>query len=469
MEYKLELTGESEGLHYENSLIFLDTNILLNLYKYSVESVREFFTILSTKHKDKVYITNQVRYEFFKNRNKEIQSVKNKYSSMVADDGEFYKAINQIDQSLSKIKKDNQTFLNSMNNYHKSKYHPFMSDSIISDIGKSKEIVDNFTSDFKSKIKKWYDGVVKNYNIEIQERISTLDTIDSEVLKFIDNCNNSVEINSADFNERIHEGKKRFELKIPPGFEDRGEYFKETNKNKTKEGIQQFGDYFIWREMLDVAKGRGLPCTFISDDKSSDWNDGDCPHPDLVREFYIYTRQQFWKTSFENAVFTLSHRYGFDDKSGDDFVRSSLRKEIIEKSYLDKIKKSQDAIKLIRDKVHDFTLGVIKSEYQAWSSNPDMFVSVDKVELISINDEIIRVHIESSFDVTYTVHDHVEYDEILDEIMGWGEESTVNFEGESSDILDIEYSIEAALTGDGELIKIINMKHIDEDFHYTYY
>lgn len=50
-----------------------------------------------------------------------------------------------------------------------------------------------------------------------------------------------------------------------------------------------------------------------------------------------------------------------------------------------------------------------------------------------------------------------------------GEESTVNFEGESSDILDIEYSIEAALTGDGELIKIINMKHIDEDFHYTYY
>lgn len=97
------------------------------------------------------------------------------------------------------------------------------------------------------------------------------------------------------------EGQERFEGKIPPGFED----------EKSKPAPQKYGDFILWKQLMEYAKAQSRDIIFVTDDDKSDWWLKDrkvslVPRPELVQEFrrttgreiLIYNSQQFYRELF---------------------------------------------------------------------------------------------------------------------------------------------------------------------------
>ena len=97
--------------------------------------------------------------------------------------------------------------------------------------------------------------------------------------------------------EQIHgEGQRRYERKIPPGFED-------AQKGRPR----KYADFVLWRQVIDHADAAGKPVILITDDRKADWwwksRDAKTigPHPELIQEmraeakvaFYMYHTDQF--------------------------------------------------------------------------------------------------------------------------------------------------------------------------------
>lgn len=79
-----------------NSLIVLDTNVFLGLYKYSSYSSLNIIKILSSCI-DRLWIPNQVYKGFERNENSEISKIKKKYKNFEKD------LINEVAKAREKI------------------------------------------------------------------------------------------------------------------------------------------------------------------------------------------------------------------------------------------------------------------------------------------------------------------------------------------------------------------------------
>lgn len=66
---------------WEKSIIVVDSNILLNFYRYSEETRNNIFKILE-KLKDRLWIPYQVGKEFFDNKNKVMVNSYNEYDTL---------------------------------------------------------------------------------------------------------------------------------------------------------------------------------------------------------------------------------------------------------------------------------------------------------------------------------------------------------------------------------------------------
>lgn len=88
---------------------------------------------------------------------------------------------------------------------------------------------------------------------------------------------------------QMHEdARKRFEAQVPPGYEDA----------KTKEGVRKYGDYILWRQILNNASELHRDFILVTDDDKSDWWLKDekkkslAPRPELIQEFRAVTGQE---------------------------------------------------------------------------------------------------------------------------------------------------------------------------------
>jgi len=96
------------------------------------------------------------------------------------------------------------------------------------------------------------------------------------------------------FNEQIlpnlyKEADDRYKLLKPPGFMDAQE----------KEDEGKYGDFILWKQILEFAKKESRPIIFVTGEKKVDWwikkNDKIIsPHVELRREFHEYVHQPFW-------------------------------------------------------------------------------------------------------------------------------------------------------------------------------
>lgn len=242
---------------WKSCIFVFDTNTLLNMYRYSRETVQAYISVLKElKANQQIWIPYQVGFEFYENRIDVIC--------------EYEKSYDDILSVLLNTKVDIEK---------KYKDHPFLDISEINEeIKKGLSGVEAKITQAKKQHPKWLD------KDEVLESIH--DLFDNSVGNPYDNT----KIESI-----YSEGKKRYEKKIPPGYKD-----------DKKPDNKKFGDLILWYQIIGKAIETKKPIILISGDVKEDWwlvKEGKriMSLPQLKKEmyekanvdFHIYTADRF--------------------------------------------------------------------------------------------------------------------------------------------------------------------------------
>lgn len=240
---------------WDNGIILFDTNVLLNLYRYS-DTTRETIIDLIKKFSDKIALPHQSALEYNRNRYEVIAEQEKAYK-------EFLDKIAQIQKDLQSTSKP-----------------PFLSKKIDKELN---SVFKDVRNEVEESIKKYCDflkedPIFENLTDIFNEKIS--DAFTSEELE-----------------EIYKDGEIRYKSKTPPGFED----------EKNKEGVRKFGDLVLWKQVIQIASKQKKDVILITDERKIDWwwkiKDGRNmgPRQELVEEikvsagvdFHMYSSERF--------------------------------------------------------------------------------------------------------------------------------------------------------------------------------
>lgn len=254
---------------WENAVFVVDTNILINFYKYtSKESTKSLLDILKKlKENNKLWIPHQVALEYFFNYESNMYKQQEGFKFLGS---ELTKLTDNANKIMSKVKSQ----------------HPYIT-----------------TDKFQFFINNLEES---NMQLEAQitqelEGLPDVQTIHDDLLGLLDGI-----IGEPYDQKRIDDieknGKSRYEQKIPPGFED----IKKQNKNEYRtygefRYQQLYGDLIVWNQIIDRGKeeGKATSIIFITEDRKGDWWELDNqnrikrPQPQLLQEFLNTTQKNF--------------------------------------------------------------------------------------------------------------------------------------------------------------------------------
>lgn len=261
------LTEDIEDL-WNNAVIFVDANVILNFYAYSDGVMSEFKGVMGNPFfSDRFYITYQAALEYSRNRVKRINHQKD--------------AAQVVKSELSKN-------LSQFSDWLKKEYR-FHSQINIDEII---EVINEFNTRVNSII---------GSKVDADSMESGFSSVD-EFIRLLIGDRVTSEPSPARLAEIFQMGKTRYEKQVPPGFEDR----------KKAEEARTYGDLVIWLEMISFAKLEGInKVIFITDDAKEDWwwiekGRKIGPHYLLVQEmlengikYYQYSSEKFIKYASE--------------------------------------------------------------------------------------------------------------------------------------------------------------------------
>lgn len=240
---------------WETGIIVFDTNVLLNLYRYS-DSTRDTILDLVSKFSKQIYIPHQAALEYNRNRYEVIAEQEKAYK-------EFLDKISQIQKDLQSTNKP-----------------PFLSAKIDTDLN---SVFEHVSKEVNDSIEKYCHFLKED---PIYNKICSL---------FTDKISKSFSF--EELSNIYKEGEERYKAKMPPGYED----------EKTKEGVRKFGDLVLWKQVIELAKDLKKDIILITDERKSDWwwkiKDGRNmgPRQELVEEikqhanvdFHMYSSERF--------------------------------------------------------------------------------------------------------------------------------------------------------------------------------
>lgn len=248
-------------INKSESILVLDTNILLDLARLPLLSSKHFLSLLESVQ-DRLWIPRQVYEEFEKNKYKVF--------------GETTKRYDKLKTNLL-LKK--QKFITDV-------------DSILNEPKKKKYIdINKWQKSIVNKINE-IDGIIEAYGVVEDDKIKSgeYDNLRKELDKFVSGLEKGEEILLQEKIQILSEGEIRYKYEIPPGFKDAQ---KEKRKGETT-GQEKFGDLFIWKEILNIPNKKifnnKTNIIFITNDQKIDWFKDDKIHPMLLQEF-----EEKWK------------------------------------------------------------------------------------------------------------------------------------------------------------------------------
>ncbi len=251
--------GEFEAF-WKSCFFVIDTNVLLNLYRYSSAPRKTFIDLL--KHiADRLWIPHQVAFEYHNNRIKVIVDQK--------------KAYQELQERLNEV-------FNKIENHFKvySKHPLIESGSII------------------QTLKKGFDEIVSELQEQEKRHPNLLERDD--LLEEITNIFEGKVGDSyppEELTKIFSEGEIRYKAKTPPGFED-----------TPKDGSAKYGDLIMWFQIIKFAKEKSKNIIFITDERKRDWwktiESGKTfgPLPELRQEFYNKTGMTFYMYQADKFV-----------------------------------------------------------------------------------------------------------------------------------------------------------------------
>ena len=239
---------------WDNGIIALDANVILDLYRYSDSTRAALLNVLELL-KERVWISHQVAKEYFSNRLK-----------VIGDQAKLY------DSAISELGKLKAGFEN-------QKQHPFIGvealqgfvesfDRVVEELKVNKGMHDGriYEDDIKDKLGELFEGRVgTGYEAE---RLESL----------------------------ILAGAVRYQHKVPPGFKDAS---KGSEDGSLSDRCAPYGDYIGWVQLMEKSKASGVGVIYVTGDNKEDWwlkQSGKTvgPLPALVEEFISETNNSFY-------------------------------------------------------------------------------------------------------------------------------------------------------------------------------
>lgn len=258
---------------WKDGYFSFDTNVLLNLYRYTDSTRNKFFKVLEIIE-NKSILTYQAGNEYHKNRLITINSQLMAYDNLTKF---FDVKCGEIDSELNKHKKHSYIVTEEIRKYVNKSF---------------------------SKIKEDISNLKKNHPDLFNE-----DPIKDFLTKLF-----AKKITSSYDNERLEkvfkEGRIRYEKEIPPGYKD----YKEKKNN---EESSLFGDLIIWFQIIDFAKEKKKPLIFVTDDLKEDWwnrYNGKTigPRIELLKEFNEKTQQKILIYNADSFLTIANKQIGAD-------------------------------------------------------------------------------------------------------------------------------------------------------------
>lgn len=250
----IEYTDAEKSELWDSATFVFDTNVLLNLYRYSKDT-RDALLESIQKLNGRIWMPYQIAYEFMKNRENRILKTVSQFenANTVCD-----KFIEDCSESIKK-------------NVHM--------------------IGDDEWEELRNIIHTWFDN--KKKSNMIVERCNE-DFILDELLHLFDE-KVGVPFNKEEREEIDKDWEYRSKNKIPPGYKDEN---KSTNAS---------GDLILWMQILKYSKDNSKDIIFVSDDKKEDWWREACgrklgPRIELRKEFLDYTGKKFHMYTMESFI-----------------------------------------------------------------------------------------------------------------------------------------------------------------------
>lgn len=311
-----------------NSGVFaFDANTLLNLYRYTDNTRKDFLSALKTI-KDKLFLPYQAAYEYHNNRLDVIEGIEKAYEDLY----------NIFPENFTK---------NLKSLIYQYKKHPTIS------IDKIEKIHEDFLANIQKELDK---QKAKHPNFK------TNDEILDELSDLFDNSVGE-EFTKEDLIKIYKEGESRYSNEIPPGYKDL--------PNKQKKGQRHvYGDLIIWKELLNFTKTKKQPLIFITDDRKEDWwtiQKGKTirPREELIKEFYDITGIRILIYNADNFLF-------FAKEKG---LLPKLKKETIEE-----VKK----VRVSDEKHYTDISAILKAQSLATQNVKDAFATYQPLDMSTI-------------------------------------------------------------------------------------
>lgn len=257
----IEPTGSEKQKLWESAVFVFDTNVLLNLYRYSAKTRKSLLSAFESL-KDRVWLPYQVAYEYMRKRCEVIYETVQRYEQFAKEIDSF---TNRTVETLRLTSNDEEI------------------------------------SELKRYLFKWLDSnkdrnllVLNMEEDEILDKILTIfdgkvgDNIDDQELLLI-----------------RKEGEDRYKKLIPPGYMDR-------KKQKDKEDDNNaYGDLIIWKQIIKYAKENKQGIVYVTHDQKEDWwnivkGKTIGPRPELRKEFMDETKQEFHMYSMNSFINTYN-------------------------------------------------------------------------------------------------------------------------------------------------------------------
>lgn len=194
-------------LLWKKCIFVVDTNILLNLYRYSDVTRKEFLRILDNI-KERLWLPHRAAEEYFEKRLTVVSGQEKSYNDTL-------KAINTLE-----------------NNFKNTRQHPFIPENLMKRLT---EIFDDVSKELEK-------------NKETLSKRLREDEIQEELRKIFDK-----RVGDPFTEEEIEaickDGETRYQKKIPPGYKDA----EKTEEESAGIGHRKFGDLIIWHQILNMS------------------------------------------------------------------------------------------------------------------------------------------------------------------------------------------------------------------------
>ena len=216
----LDLSTDEKNTLWENCIFVFDTNVLLNLYRYT-KKTREILLEALEKLNSRIWMPEHVAYEFMKSRPEVVFEVIDGYDKFGKKIEEF------LSTCREELRLENNTL----------------------EIDKLKKLLNE-----------WLDEV-RGTNLEVQSLSE--DFILRKLLKLFDGKVGEP-FEETEMKQISQEGKERYEKEIPPGYKD-------AKKKTGKVENNIYGDFIVWKQILRYAKENKRDVIFVTSDQKEDW------------------------------------------------------------------------------------------------------------------------------------------------------------------------------------------------------